>query len=36
MRYVVYPQGRLRLLVRPERLASDLAEDLRTLLKEKA
>ncbi|HEX6318609.1 MAG TPA: SCO family protein [Burkholderiales bacterium] len=32
--YVIDPQGRLRLLVRPERIASDLPEDLRTLLKE--
>ncbi|HJY77252.1 MAG TPA: SCO family protein [Burkholderiales bacterium] len=31
--YVIDPQGRLRLFVRPERLASDLPEDLRTLLK---
>ncbi len=31
--YVIDPQGRLRLLVRPERIASDLADDLRTLLK---
>jgi protein SCO1/2 len=34
--YVIDPQGRLRLLVRPERLAADLPDDLRTLLKEKA
>ncbi|HEU4324975.1 MAG TPA: SCO family protein [Roseiflexaceae bacterium] len=33
--YVIDPQGRLRLLVRPERIASDLPEDLRTLLKER-
>jgi protein SCO1 len=33
--YVIDPQGRLRLLVRPERLAADLAEDLRRLLNEK-
>ena len=31
--YVIDPQGRLRLLVRPERLGEDLPEDLRTLLK---
>jgi protein SCO1 len=31
--YVIDPQGRLRLLVRPDRIASDLPEDLRTLLK---
>ncbi|MGQ0544151.1 MAG: SCO family protein [Betaproteobacteria bacterium] len=30
--YVIDPQGRLRLLVRHERLAQDLAEDLKTLL----
>jgi protein SCO1/2 len=30
--YVIDPQGRLRLLVRPDRLAEDLAPDLRTLL----
>jgi protein SCO1/2 len=34
--YVIDPAGRLRLLVRPDRLESDLADDLRTLLKEKA
>jgi protein SCO1/2 len=34
--YVVDPKGRLRLLVRPDRLASDLAPDLRTLLSEKS
>ena len=34
--YVIDPQGRLRLLVRHERLASDLAPDLRTLLAEQA
>jgi len=34
--YVIDPAGRLRLLVRPERLAADLPDDLRTLLKEKA
>lgn len=32
--YVIDPQGRLRLLVRHERLAQDLAGDLRTLLRE--
>lgn len=32
--YVIDPQGRLRLLVRPDRLAADLGEDLRTLLRE--
>jgi protein SCO1/2 len=32
--YVIDPQGRLRLLVRQERIASDLPEDLRTLLSE--
>jgi protein SCO1/2 len=32
--YVIDAQGRLRLLVRHERLAEDLAQDLRTLLKE--
>jgi len=34
--YVIDPQGRLRLLVRHERIASDLPDDLKTLLKEKA
>lgn len=34
--YVVDPQGRLRLLVRPDRIGADLAEDLKTLLKERA
>jgi protein SCO1/2 len=33
--YVLDPQGRLRLLVRPERISSDLADDLRTILKER-
>ena len=33
--YVIDPQGRLRLLVRPERIGADLADDLRTVLKEK-
>ena len=33
--YVIDAQGRLRLLVRPERLAADLPDDLRALLKEK-
>ena len=32
--YVIDPQGRLRLLVRPERIATDLAPDLKTLLAE--
>lgn len=32
--YVIDPQGRLRLLVRPERIATDLADDLRTILRE--
>jgi protein SCO1 len=31
--FVFDPQGRLRLFVRPERIAQDLPEDLRTLLK---
>jgi protein SCO1/2 len=31
--YVIDPQGRLRLLVRHERIAQDLADDLRTLLR---
>lgn len=31
--YVIDPQGRLRLLVRPERIARDLSDDLRTLLR---
>ena len=31
--YVIDPQGRLRLLVRHDRIAQDLAPDLRTLLK---
>ena len=34
--YVIDPQGRLRLLVRPDRIAQDLPEDLRTLLGESA
>jgi protein SCO1/2 len=33
--YVIDPAGRLRLLVRPERLAADLPDDLKTLLREK-
>jgi hypothetical protein len=33
---VIDPQGRLRLFVRHDRIASDLPDDLRTLLKEKA
>jgi protein SCO1/2 len=32
--YVIDPKGRLRLLVRPERLAADLPDDLKTLLNE--
>jgi protein SCO1 len=32
--YVLDPQGRLRLLVRPQGIAADLPDDLRTLLKE--
>ncbi len=31
--YVIDPQGRLRLMVRHDRIAQDLAEDLRALLK---
>jgi protein SCO1/2 len=31
--YVIDPQGRLRLLIRPDRIAEDLAPDLRTLLR---
>ena len=31
--YVIDPQGRLRLFVRHDRIASDLAEDLKTLLR---
>jgi protein SCO1/2 len=31
--YIIDPQGRLRLLVRHERIATDLADDLRTLLR---
>jgi len=34
--YVIDPQGRLRLLVRPDRLSTDLADDLKTLLRETA
>ena len=34
--YVLDAQGRLRLFVRQDRIAQDLAEDLRALLKEKA
>jgi protein SCO1/2 len=33
--YVIDPQGRLRLFVRHDRIATDLAGDLRTLLREK-
>jgi protein SCO1/2 len=32
--YVIDPQGRLRLLVRPDRIAQDLADDLQALLKQ--
>jgi protein SCO1 len=32
--YVVDPQGRLRLLVRHDRIAQDLAPDLRAILRE--
>ena len=32
--YVIDPKGRLRLFVRHDRISADLAEDLRTLLKE--
>ena len=32
--YVIDPQGRLRLFVRHDRIASDLADDLRVLLRE--
>jgi protein SCO1/2 len=32
--YVIDPQGRLRLLVRPERVAADLPDDLRVILNE--
>jgi protein SCO1 len=32
--YVIDPRGRLRLLVRPERIGADLAADLRTVLAE--
>ena len=31
--YVIDPQGRLRLLVRHDRIREDLADDLRTLLR---
>ena len=34
--YVIDPQGRLRLLVRHERIGADLADDLRAILAEKA
>lgn len=34
--YVIDPQGRVRLLVRPDRIAQDLPEDLKTLLRESA
>jgi protein SCO1/2 len=32
--YVIDPRGRLRLLVRPDRIEADLADDLRVLLRE--
>jgi len=32
--YVIDPQGRLRLLVRPDRLSTDLTHDLRALLRQ--
>jgi len=34
--YVIDPQGRLRLFVRHDRIASDLPDDLKTLLREKS
>lgn len=34
--YVFDPQGRIRLVLRHDRLSQDLAEDLRTLLREKS
>ena len=34
--YVIDPQGRLRLFVRHDRIAQDLVEDLRTILREPA
>jgi protein SCO1/2 len=34
--YVFDPQGRLRLLVRPQDIGADLADDLRTLLNERS
>jgi protein SCO1/2 len=34
--YVLDPAGRLRLLVRPDRLEPDLGDDLRTILKERS
>ncbi len=34
--YVLDPQGRLRLLVRPDRIAEDLAPDLRILLRQQS
>jgi protein SCO1 len=34
--YVIDPQGRLRLFVRPDRIATDLAVDLRALFEENA
>ena len=32
--YVIDPQGRLRLLVRHDRISQDLADDLRQILKQ--
>jgi protein SCO1 len=34
--YVIDPQGRLRLLVRHDRIGTDLADDLKTLLRERS
>jgi protein SCO1/2 len=34
--YVLDPRGRLRLLVRPDRIDTDLADDLKTILRESA
>lgn len=34
--YVIDPQGRLRLLVRHDRIGADLADDLRAILKERS
>jgi hypothetical protein len=33
---VIDPQGRLRLFIRHDRIASDLPDDLKTLLSERA